>query len=59
MKAIFEQIMSGLDEVEAYLAGSREGYKVHVPTASDETTATTEDAIAEVFIPAGALRRDA
>jgi putative transcriptional regulator len=35
MKSQFEQMMGGLDEVEAFLAGEREGFKVHVPDEVD------------------------
>jgi putative transcriptional regulator len=35
MKTTFEQLMTGLDEVEGYLAGKRQGYKVHVPANVD------------------------
>lgn len=31
MKTAFEKLMSGLDEVEAFLAGEREGFRVQVP----------------------------
>ncbi len=31
MSRLFEEMMSGLDEVEAYLQGHREGYRVNVP----------------------------
>ena len=31
MKTAFEALMTGLDEVEAFLAGERKGFKVHVP----------------------------
>ncbi len=41
MATMFEQLMTGLDEVEAYLAGAREDYKVHVRAASDESAAAT------------------
>src|ERR1700753_162272 len=30
MSEAFEAMMRGLDEVEAYMAGEREGYRVHV-----------------------------
>ena len=30
MSALFEDLMEGLDAVEAYLNGQREGYVVHV-----------------------------
>jgi len=32
MSALFDDMMQGLKEVEGYLAGEREGYRVHVPT---------------------------
>ena len=35
MSRMFEDLMQGLNEVEAYLAGEREGYKVHVPEQID------------------------
>jgi putative transcriptional regulator len=35
MKSTFEQLMTGLDEVEAFLAGERKGFKVHVPDQID------------------------
>jgi putative transcriptional regulator len=35
LKTAFEKLMSGLDEVEAFLAGEREGMKVHVPDEVD------------------------
>jgi putative transcriptional regulator len=35
MKTMFEDLMTSLDEVESYLAGNREGYKVHVPVEVD------------------------
>ena len=31
MKTTFTQLMTGLDEVEAFLAGENKGFKVHVP----------------------------
>jgi putative transcriptional regulator len=31
MKTQFEQMMDGLNDVEAFLAGEQEGFKVHVP----------------------------
>ena len=42
MKTAFEELMTGLDEVEAFLAGERKGFKVHVPdeTNADSTTKT-------------------
>ena len=35
MKTAFEKLMTGLDEVEAFLAGEQKGFKVHVPDAVD------------------------
>ena len=35
MKSQFEQMMDGLNDVEAFLAGEREGFKVHVPQEVD------------------------
>jgi putative transcriptional regulator len=35
MKIAFEHLMTGLDEVEAFLAGERKGFKVHVPDEVD------------------------
>jgi len=35
MTTMFEDLMMGLGEVESYLSGSREGYKVHVPDEVD------------------------
>jgi putative transcriptional regulator len=35
MKTQFEQMMNGLDDVEAFLAGEQEGFKVHVPQEVD------------------------
>jgi putative transcriptional regulator len=35
MKAAFAQLMSGLDEVEAFLLGERKDFKVHVPDEVD------------------------
>ncbi len=31
MKTAFEALMTGLDEVQAFLAGEGKGFKVHVP----------------------------
>ena len=31
MSKAFENLIGGLKEVEAYMAGAREGYRVHVP----------------------------
>jgi putative transcriptional regulator len=35
MKTQFEQMMDGLDDVEAFLAGEQEGFKAHVPHEVD------------------------
>jgi putative transcriptional regulator len=35
MKTAFEELMTGLDEVEEFLAGERKGFKVHVPDEVD------------------------
>src|SRR6266545_3917623 len=35
MKTAFEELTTGLDEVEAFLAGERKGFKVHVPDKVD------------------------
>jgi putative transcriptional regulator len=35
MKSAFDQLMTGLDEVEAFLAGEEKGFKVHVPDQID------------------------
>jgi len=35
MKTQFEQMMSGLNDVEAFLAGRQEGFKAHVPEEVD------------------------
>ncbi len=35
MTAMFEDMMTGLDEVDAFLAGQRAGYKVSVPAEVD------------------------
>ena len=35
MKTAFEELMTGLDEVQAFLAGERKGFKVHVPDEVD------------------------
>jgi putative transcriptional regulator len=35
MKTAFEEFMTGLDEVQAFLAGERKGFKVHVPDEVD------------------------
>ncbi len=35
MKTQFEEMMNGLDDVEAFLAGQQTGFKVHVPQHVD------------------------
>src|ERR1700753_3679625 len=35
MSALFNDLMQGLKEVEAYMTGEREGYRVHVPAEVD------------------------
>jgi putative transcriptional regulator len=35
MKSAFDQLMTGLDQVEAFLAGAEKGFKVHVPDQID------------------------
>jgi putative transcriptional regulator len=35
MSAMFENLMTGLDEVDAFLAGEKPGYKVSVPSEVD------------------------
>lgn len=35
MKTQFEQMMDGLNDVEAFLAGKQEGFKTHVPQEVD------------------------
>ena len=35
MKTAFKELMTGLDEVQAFLAGERKGFKVHVPDEVD------------------------
>ena len=35
MKTQFEELMSGLDDVESFLSGEKEGFKVHVPEKVD------------------------
>jgi putative transcriptional regulator len=35
MKTAFEELMTGLDEVQAFLSGERKGFKVHVPDEVD------------------------
>jgi putative transcriptional regulator len=35
MKTAFAELMNGLDEVEAFLAGERKGFRVHVPDEVD------------------------
>ncbi|MGA8670759.1 MAG: hypothetical protein WB679_12825 [Terracidiphilus sp.] len=31
MKSVFNELMSGLDDVQAYFAGETEGFRVHLP----------------------------
>src|SRR5258708_9131889 len=35
MKTQFEELMRGLDDVESFLSGEKEGFKVHVPEKID------------------------
>ena len=35
MKTQFEQMMAGLNDIEAFLAGEQEGFKAHVPQEVD------------------------
>ena len=35
MKKVFDELMSGLDDVEAFLQGKREGFQVHAPEEVD------------------------
>jgi putative transcriptional regulator len=35
MKTVFEELMIGLEEVEAFLGGERKGFKAHVPDEVD------------------------
>src|SRR5260221_12121633 len=35
MKTQFEELMRGLDDVESFLSGEKEGFKVHVPEKVD------------------------
>jgi putative transcriptional regulator len=35
MKTAFEELMTGLDEVQAFLGGEQKGFKVHVPDEVD------------------------
>src|SRR5438128_12313362 len=35
MKTQFEELMHGLDDVESFLSGEKEGFKVHVPKRVD------------------------
>lgn len=35
MKSAFEEMMKGLDDVESYMAGERDGFRVHVPERVD------------------------
>jgi putative transcriptional regulator len=38
MSALFKDLMAGLDEVDAFLAGEKTGYKVSVPAEVDVKT---------------------
>src|SRR5271157_736445 len=42
MKTAFEELMTGLDEVQAFLAGERKGFKVHVPDEVDVKSIRTK-----------------
>ncbi|MFZ3211052.1 MAG: hypothetical protein WA188_06015 [Terriglobales bacterium] len=42
MKTAFEELMTGLDEVEAFLAGEHKGFKVHVPDEVDVKSIRTK-----------------
>jgi putative transcriptional regulator len=42
MKSEFEQLMTGLDEVETFLAGEQKGFKAHVPDAVDVKSIRTK-----------------
>lgn len=35
MTTLFNELMAGLDEVDAFLAGNTDGYKVHLPAEVD------------------------
>ena len=35
MKAVFDELMSGLDDVEAFLSGQNAAFRVHAPEAVD------------------------
>ena len=35
MKTAFEQLMTGLDEVQSFLARERKGFKLHLPDEVD------------------------
>jgi putative transcriptional regulator len=35
MKSVFNELMGGLDDVEQFLAGRKEGFKIHVPEEVD------------------------
>ena len=35
MSAMFDDLMTGLDEVEAFLSGEKAGYKVNLPADID------------------------
>src|SRR5258708_4673693 len=43
MKTQFEQMMDGLNDVEAFLAGEQEGFKAHVPQDVGMTQARFSD----------------
>ncbi len=38
MKTVFDELMSGLDDVDSFLAGQKEGFKLHVPEDVDVKT---------------------
>jgi len=42
MKTAFEELMTGLDEVKAFLAGERKGFKAHVPDEVDVKSIRTK-----------------
>jgi putative transcriptional regulator len=42
MKTAFEELMTGLDEVKAFLAGERKGFKAHVPDQVDVKSIRTK-----------------
>jgi hypothetical protein len=41
MKTAFEELMTGLDEVQAFLAGEQKSFKVHVPDEVDVRVSAT------------------